>query len=68
MPAQHRKWLTGTVAIFVLTPGRRCLRLLATAQARLSPHFDMSNGRLEVTEVQIASKTAGRLAQVISYR
>ncbi|RAU42269.1 MULTISPECIES: biotin/lipoyl-binding protein [unclassified Pseudomonas] len=65
MPAQHRKWITWAVAILVLTLGGGVFGYWQLRKPRLSPDFDMSNGRLEATEVQIASKTAGRLAQVL---
>lgn len=65
MAAQHRKWIIWAVAILVLTLGSGVFGYWQLRKPRLSPDFDMSNGRLEATEVQIASKTAGRLAEVL---
>lgn len=65
MSSTHRKLIAWGLALFVLVLAGGALGYWRWHAPSLPAAFDRANGRLEATEVQIASKTAGRLAQVL---
>jgi len=65
MPAQRRTLITWALAILILSLAGASFGYWHWRQTPLPADFDWTNGRLEATEVQIASKMPGRLAQVL---
>lgn len=65
MPTKHRKLIASGLVILVLMLAGSAFGFWRWSHPSLSEQFYAANGRLEATEVQIASKNAGRLAQVL---
>jgi HlyD family secretion protein len=65
MASTHRKLLVWGLTFIVLALAGGAFGYWRWHIPSLPADFDLANGRLEATEVQIASKTAGRLAQVL---
>lgn len=65
MLAKHQKLIALGLAIIVLMLAGGAFGYWRWSHPSLSKQFYAANGRLEATEVQIASKNAGRLAQVL---
>ena len=65
MPTKHRKFIASGFVILVLMLAGSAFGIWRWKHPGLPVQFYAANGRLEATEVQIASKNAGRLAQVL---
>lgn len=61
----HRRLMISVGVMFILMLAGAVFAYWRWSHPALSADFYVANGRLEATEVQIASKTAGRLAQVL---
>ncbi|HEY0288744.1 MAG TPA: hypothetical protein VGC62_17340 [Pseudomonas sp.] len=59
MPVTHRKWIACCPAMLILAIAGRGFGYWRWLQPTLPLDFVVSNGRLEATKVQIASKTPG---------
>lgn len=65
MWAKHRKLIVSLAAVIALMLAGGAYGYWHWTHPALPEQLFVANGRLEATEVQIASKTAGRLAQVL---
>ena len=65
MSTNHRSSRLFACSLLVLLVGAGAFGYWKSSQDRLPEGLSMGNGRLEATEVQIASKTPGRLAEVL---
>lgn len=65
MPTKQRKLIATGLVILVLALAGSAFCFWRWSHPSLPEQFHAANGRLEATEVQIASKNAGRLEQVL---
>lgn len=59
-----KKWLTGGTAVAILV-GSSIFAWRQLKPAALPDDFAMGNGRIEATEIDIATKTAGRIKEIL---
>jgi len=62
---KHRTLIASALVMLILLLGGAAFGYWRWSHPALPDDFYVANGRLEATEVQIASKSAGRLAQVL---
>ncbi|MBC8978828.1 efflux RND transporter periplasmic adaptor subunit [Pseudomonas lurida] len=65
MPTKHRKLIASVLVMLVLVLACSAFGYWRWRHPSLPEQFQAANGRLEATEVQIASKNAGRIAKVL---
>lgn len=65
MPTKHRKFIASGLVVLLLILAGGAFGVWHWKHPSLPGQFYAANGRLEATEVQIATKNAGRLAQVL---